>query len=88
MKKSIILPDEDKVIYTDVDTVLEIFEEVYSKLRNDLFTNIEYNNGVLDYDTKYGTHITKIFDMDQGAPEVVSDVMQYLFSMLDASINL
>ena len=77
------------MIYEQPEHVFEAFMDIYERLDSKLFKNITFDRaeGVLEYDSIRG-HIVKTFDLTQGTPEVVADVMQWLFSMLDGAANL
>ena len=80
----------NEMIYTQPEHVFEAFEDIIERMDNVVFENIVFDStdGILKYDTVYGKHVEKAFDMTQGAPEITADVMQWLFSMLDATANV
>ena len=77
-------------IYQQPDEVVEAFRDILEAVNSNFFQNIMYDDleGVLEYDNIYGEHFIKPFDMTQGTPEITADVLQWLFSMLDAAANL
>lgn len=76
-------------IYKDPGYVFEAFGDIIKTTGNDIFDKIVFyeDEGVLTYEA-YGKPIKKIFNMDQGTPELTADIMDWLFSMLDAIANL
>ena len=79
----------DNSMYKDPADVYEAFTSILATIGSSFFRNISFDSveGVLEYDTDSG-HCVKPFDLTQGTPEIVADVMQWLFSMLDAAANL
>lgn len=79
----------DNVIYQQPDEVFEAFTDILEATGSSFFKNIQFDflEGALEYDSDAG-HCVKYFNMEQGTPELVADVMQWLFSMLDAAANL
>lgn len=77
-----------------LDHMMEAFTDILEATGSKVFDNIELDirdgeQFKLDYDvTLTGTHITKLFDMEQGLPEIKTDIMAFLFSMLDGAVNL
>lgn len=77
-----------------LDHMMEAFADILEATGSKVFDNIELDirdgeQFKLDYDvTLTGTHITKLFDMEQGLPEIKTDIMAFLFSMLDGAVNL
>lgn len=76
------------LIYNKPGHVYEAFTDILERTGTGCFENITFDEqeGVLQYDV-YGKHITRIFDYDQGTPEVVTDMLQWFFSMLDGIAN-
>lgn len=73
--------------------MMEAFTDILKATKSDVFDEIalETNDDQLYLRYKVnltGVYITKLFNMDQGEPELKSDVMEYLFSMLDGAVNL
>ena len=81
-------PTEER-IYEDPGYVYEAFTDILQATGNGLFENIQFDTceGVLTYEA-YGKPIKKIFNMKQGIPELTYEVMDWMFSMLDAAANL
>ena len=77
-------------IYQQPDEVVEAFRDILEATNNTFFQNITYDDleGILEYDNNLGEHFVKPFDLTQGTPEIVADLLQWLFSMLDAAANL
>lgn len=77
-----------------IEHMVEAFGDILEATGSKLFDNIELDirdgeQFKLEYDvTITGTHITKLFNMDQGLPEIKSDIMAFLFSMLDGAVNI
>jgi hypothetical protein len=84
-----IFSKDDNTIYNQPDDVFEAFTDILEATGSGIFKNIQFDylDGVLEYDSTAG-HCVKYFNMEQGTPELVSDIMQWLFSMLDAAANL
>ena len=75
-------------IYTIPEHVYEAFTDIKNCFKGCMFENIQFDaaEGVLEYDV-FDKHIVKPFDMTQAAPEIAADMIQWLFSMLDAMAN-
>lgn len=89
---TMIIRPENKADYS-IGHMLEAFTDILSATGSDLFQDIqlvEQDNGlVLKYlVTPTGNEIIKEFNTDQGTPELKADIMEHLFSMLDAAANL
>lgn len=80
---------ENPIIYSTPGDVFEAFKDIIEAFGCKPFENITFDieNGRLEYDC-YGKHIIKLFDMEQAEPEQATDVIQWLFSMLDTIANL
>ena len=76
-------------IYNNPIHVFEAFSDILEITGNGIFDNICFfpDEGYLTYEA-YGKPIKKFFDMTQGTPELVADLMDWLFSMLDAVANM
>lgn len=82
--------NEKELIYQDPTHVFEAFTDILEAIRSDLFSNVSFDEaeGSLTYYVYGETKVQKLFDMTQGTPEVVADMLQWLFSMLDGAANL
>ena len=76
-------------IYTDPLHIMEAFSDIASCFNHNIFEDIVYDDeqGTLSY-TVYGKRITRVFDMTQATPEIAQDILQWVFSMLDAMANI
>ena len=77
--------------YTDPVGVMEAFKDIYEAIGNPIFKNIVFDldEGFIEYDaTLSGKRIRKLFDMDQGTPELIADIMDWILGMLDAAANM
>ena len=76
-------------IYSDPITLFAAFSDILEVTGNGIFKNICFfpDEGYLTYEA-YGKPIKKVFNMQQGTPELASDLMDWLFSMLDAVANM
>lgn len=75
--------------YTSVADIFEAFRDILEKIGTGDFENIKMDagEGVIEYDC-YGKHIRRVFDLTMPPEELVADVLQWLFGMLDAIANL
>ena len=76
-------------IYTIPSHVFDAFEDIAKCFKECIFENITFDSdkGILEYDV-FEKHIVKPFDMSQATPEIAADMVQWMFSMLDAMANL
>ena len=91
MNKAITKDGSHGYIYADPIHVFEAFSDIAERIDSKLLDNITYDveEGVLEYDqTLTNKHIRVTFDMTQGTPEIVTDLMQWLFSLLDSMANI
>ena len=85
---TIILHDDNRAIYTAPGNVWEAFSDILEKIGAGPFENIHFDEyeGYIEYDC-YDRHIKRIFNLNQGTPEIAADVLQWAFSMLDCIAN-
>lgn len=93
MKTSIIR--EDNQPNYCIEHLLEAFNDIHSLVCrvHPFFENVSFGyttegQPALRYTvTATECEIIKLFNADQGQPELISDITAYLFSMLDAAAN-
>lgn len=91
--KTMIIREDNNPDYS-ITHMIEAFADIYQCMKSDLFDNLEYGHTAdgqpaLWYDVvPTDTAICKVFNADQGAPELKADIITYLFSMLDSAANL
>lgn len=87
MGTNVILKGKD-TIYENIGDVFEAFRDILEEIGTGDFENIKMDagEGVIEYDC-YGKHIRRVFDMTMNTKELVADVLQWVFSMLDSIAN-
>lgn len=91
MEKTITKDGSHGYIYAEPIHVFEAFSDIAEKIDSKLLDNITFyaDEGVLEYDqTLTNKHIRVTFDMTQGTSEIVNDLLQWLFSLLDSMANI
>ena len=87
---TMLIRPENKADYS-IETMLEAFKDILEATGADLFQDIElieFNKDIALKYKVYSNEIVKQFDTNQGTPELKADIMEHLFSMLDAAANL
>lgn len=95
MKNYKLFKKDDQPNYT-IEHLLEAFEDIHAAMcpRQPFFKNVSFGRTAdgelaLRYQVAMtGKDCIKLFNDDQGTPEIIADLTAWLFSMLDGAANL
>ncbi len=90
-----VFKEDDRPQYS-IEHLLNAFEDIHGAMcpRSPFFDNVQYGETsdgqpALRYTvTATGKDCIKLFDGNQGEPELITDITAWLFSMLDGAANL